>query len=171
MTITDRTQEVSATDDVVNGQRMQASPAVALALEQELAQFMAPFLTWLDTRLHKRLVRTVLACIAALLGWRNRAHRLLLSELGGYILDPAHAPVGTKRLSNLLRSPRWQADVITRYLWRQEERRLQALKAAGETALLVWDSNELEKPESLASPDLGSVHSSEAQRLTRIKVT
>lgn len=103
-------------DDVVNGQGTQASPAVALALEHELAQFLAPFLTWLDTQLDKRLVRTVLTSIVAFVEWRNRAHGLLLSELGGYMLDPAHAPAGTKRLPNLLRSPKWEASASTRYL-------------------------------------------------------
>lgn len=156
-------------DDAVDGQGAQASRAVALALEQELARFLAPFLTWLDTQLDKRLVRTVLTSIVALIEWRNRAHGLLLSELGGYILDPAHAPAGTKRLSNLLRSPKWEASAITRYLWRQAAERLHTLEAADETALLVWDSSVLEKPESLATPDLGSVRSSKAQRLTRIK--
>ena len=156
-------------DDAVVGRGVQASPVMARALEQELARFLAPFLTWLDTQVDKRLVRTVLTSMVALVEWRNRAHGLLLSELGGYILDPAHAPAGTKRLSNLLRSPKWEASAITRYLWRQAERHLQTLEAADETALLVWDSSVLEKPESLAMPELGSVRSSKAQRLTRIK--
>lgn len=156
-------------DDVVDGRGVQASPVVARALEQELAQFLASLVTWLDTVLDKRLVRTLVSSIVALLEWRNRTHGLLLSELGGYILDPAHAPAGTKRLSNLLRSPNWEASAITRYLWQQAAQRLTTLEAAGETPLLIWDSSVLEKPESVATPDLGAVRSSKARRLTRIR--
>jgi hypothetical protein len=71
-----------------------------------LRLFVAPLLETLDRHLDRRLVRTVLATREALVCWRNRAHGLLLSELGAYILSPAHAPAGTKRLSNLLRSSR-----------------------------------------------------------------
>ncbi len=39
-----------------------------------------------------RLVRTVADGIAALLQWGNRAHGLLLSELGGCVLTPAQDP-------------------------------------------------------------------------------
>jgi len=37
---------------------------------------------------------------------------LLLSELGKYICGTAHAPAGTKRISNLLRSKNWNSDVL-----------------------------------------------------------
>lgn len=156
-------------DDAVFAEGTQASPQVARALEEDLTQFLAPVVEWLDTLLDKRLVRTLVASIIALLEWRNRAHGLLLSELGAYICDPAHAPAGTKRLSNLLRSPKWDANGLRVYLWREATRRLAALEGGDETALLIWDTSVLEKPESLASPDLGSVRSSKAQRLTHIK--
>jgi hypothetical protein len=84
-------------------------------------------------------------------------------------LSPAHAPAGPKRLSNLLRSVKWAARDSEDYLWQRADARLAELEAADEEALLVWDSSVLEKPESLASPDLGSVRSSKAGRLTRIK--
>lgn len=156
-------------DDAVFDEGVQASPVVARTLEAELERFLAPLIMWLDTLLDKRLVRTLVASIVALIEWRNRAHGLLLSELGGYICDPAHAPAGTKRLSNLLRSPRWEANLLSLYLWGQATQRLTALETAGEPALLIWDTSVLEKPESIASPDLGSVRSSKAQRLTHIK--
>lgn len=69
-------------DDAVLDRGMQASPLVATTLTRDLAVFLAPLLAWLDTRMDKRLVRTVLSGIVALLEWRNRAHGLLLSELG-----------------------------------------------------------------------------------------
>jgi hypothetical protein len=84
-------------------------------------------------------------------------------------LSPAHAPAGPKRLSNLLRSVKWAARDSEDSLWQRADARLAELEAADEEALLVWDSSVLEKPESLASPDLGSVRSSKAGRLTRIK--
>ncbi|MGH2515518.1 MAG: hypothetical protein ACRDHP_07665, partial [Ktedonobacterales bacterium] len=114
----------------------QASPAMARELEAELTRFLAPLVAWLDTLLDKRLVHTLVASIVALVEWRNRAHGLLLSELGAYICAPAHAPAGTKRLSNLLRSPKWDANGLSLYLWRQATHRLRALETTGETALL-----------------------------------
>ena len=156
-------------DDAVLAEGVQASPQVARALEAALTQFLTPVMEWLDTLVDKRLVRTLVASIIALLEWRNRAHGLLLSELGAYICDPAHAPAGTKRLSNLLRSPKWEANGLSLYLWRHATHQLAALETADETPLLIWDTSVLEKPESLASPDLGAVRSSKARRLTHRK--
>jgi len=44
--------------------------------------------------LDQRLVSTFLATLIAIVQWRNRAHGLLLSELGAYLLTPAPAPAG-----------------------------------------------------------------------------
>ncbi len=74
-------------------------------MPQRPVNFVEPLLTTLDTRLDACLVRTFLATLIAIVRWRNRAHGLLLSELGGYLYSPERAPAGTKRLSNLLRSP------------------------------------------------------------------
>ena len=67
-------------DDAAEARGAQASPAMARELEAELTQFLAPLVAWLDTLLDKRLVRTLVASIVALVEWRNRAHGLLLSE-------------------------------------------------------------------------------------------
>jgi len=96
-------------------------------------------------------------------------YRLLLSELGGYILGPSQTSAGTKRLSNLLRSKKWGSKVIVDYLCLQAEYRLCKLKELGEDRLVVWDESELEKPESMAIVGLLPVHSSKADRLKRIK--
>lgn len=146
-----------------------ASSQVATALFARLTTFLFPLLLALDADLDRRLVQTFVATLEAILRWRNRAHGLLLSELGGYLSPPSHAPAGTKRLSNLLRSPRWSAAIISCFLWQQADARLSALEAAGEDALVVWDDSVLEKPESLALEGLGPVRSSKAHRLTRIK--
>lgn len=147
----------------------QASAFAAHHLYRQLVQFLLPLLQSLDRRLDVRLVRTFLATLVAIIQWRNRAHGLLLSELGAYILTPMQAPAGTKRLSNLLRSPKWTADLIGRWLWAQAEARVQALLAAGEEPLLVWDGSVLEKPESIKSEGLCAVRSSKARRLKRIR--
>lgn len=148
---------------------VQASPAIAAALRQHLGVFLAPLLVVLDAHLDRRLVRTFAASIEAIVRWRNRAHGLLLSELGGYLLSPDHAPAGTKRLSNLLRSPKWSAALIAQFLWQQAAARLTTLEAGDEEMLAVWDESVLEKPESQAIEGLCAVRSSKAHRLTRIK--
>ena len=146
-----------------------AAGVLADHLRQRLRQFLRPLLVELDTCLDARLVRTFVRLLEVILSFRHRQHGLLLSELGGYLLPPQHAPAGTKRLSNLLRSPRWTHALISRFLWRRAEARVQELTGAGEEALLLWDESVLEKPESLKSEGLGSVRSSKAARLKRIK--
>ena len=54
-------------------------------------------------------------------------------------------------------------------LWQHATTQLEELEQRGEEALVLWDESVLEKPESSANPDLGSVRSSKAHRLTRIK--
>jgi hypothetical protein len=55
---------------------------VADDLREGLYQFLLPLLALLDACLDVRLVRTFLATVEAILSFRNRAHGLLLSELG-----------------------------------------------------------------------------------------
>ncbi len=156
-------------DDAVLATGAQAAPQVAAALRHRLVAFLLPLSLVLDERIDRRLVRTFVATVEAMIRWRNRAHGLLLSELGGYLLAPEHAPAGTKRLSNLLRSAKWTAALIADWLWQQADARLVALEATGEEALAVWDESVLEKPESAALEGLCAVRSSKAHRLTRIK--
>src|SRR5436853_1225541 len=106
-----------------------AAPAMASALRERLTTLLQPLLTQLDAQIDQRLVRTFLATLEAVLRFRNRAHGLLLSELGAELLGPAHAPAGTKRLSNLLRSPRWHASLIAAFLWQQAAAQIQEWQA------------------------------------------
>jgi hypothetical protein len=115
------------------------------------------------------LVITFLDTLQALLVWRHRNLGLLLSELGSYLALPGHAPAGTKRLSTLLRSPRWQPELLHHWLWERACIRVQQLVQAGDEALLIWDDSVLEKSESDHRPDLCSVRSSKARRLVRIR--
>lgn len=147
----------------------QASTLAAHQLSHQLIAFLAPLLRTLDQRLDRRLVKTFLASLIAIVQWRNRAHGLLLSELGAYLLSPEQAPAGTKRLSNLLRSSRWSASLIADWLWQQADARVQVLRSAAEDVLLVWDGSVLEKPETLKNDDLCAVRSSKARRLKRIR--
>lgn len=158
----------------VPGARVGADPrAQDGPLAQEVAErcfrFLEPLLAELDQRLDRRLVRTVANTVTALVRHRNRPLALLLSELGGYLTGPQHAPAGTKRLANLLHSDRWQADAIDAYLLRQGQVRVEveAERVPEGRALCVFDSSVVEKAESAQAEGLAPVRSSKARRLAR----
>ena len=68
-------------------QATEPTPAqVADGLREGLCRFLLPLLALLDACLDVRLVRTFVATVEAILSFRNRAHGLLLSELGAYLL-------------------------------------------------------------------------------------
>jgi len=119
--------------------------------------------------LDRRLVETFLALVMVLITHRHRNHGLLLSELGGYLLPPEHAPAGTKRLGNLLRSTKWGMELISQFFCQQADQRVAELQSQGETVLAIWDESVLEKPESLHLEGLCAVRSTKAVRLKRIK--
>src|ERR1043166_8470576 len=98
--------------DALLEQGISAAPAMSSGLRERLTTFLTPILEDLDAAIDKRLVRTLRDTVEAILVFRNRAMGLLLSELGGYLLSPEHAPAGTKRLSNLLRCPKWNPTLI-----------------------------------------------------------
>lgn len=148
---------------------VQEPHALSTSLQQRLAHFVAPLLAQLDAKMDVRLVRTFLATLAAILQFRNRPHGLLLSELGAFLLSPEHAPAGTKRLSNLLRSARWKPDLLHRFLWRTAERHREQIAQAGEEALLLWDESVIEKNESRVAEGLCAVRSSKAARCLKQK--
>ena len=137
---------------------------MAQGLAEQLAVFLFPLLVRLDRLLDKRLVRTFLQTIQVILAYRDRIGGLLLSELGGYLLSPAKAPAGTKRLSTLVHSPKWTAKIVEDELWQRADHQVQNWQEQGEDALAIWDSSEWEKPESVASEDLCAVRSSKAKR-------
>lgn len=158
---------------VMRQERPQAPPyetaAIAQALGRELALYLFPLLVTLDQLLDKRLVRTFLQTIEAILAFRDRLHGLLLSELGGYILSEEHARAGTKRLSNVLHSPKWSAQPLHAFLWQQATQHLEHLEQRAETPLLIWDQSVWEKPETEQMEDLCAVRSSKAYRLMRTR--
>ena len=105
-----------ATDEQVSQDQSQR-------LTQQLERFLEPLLVLLDAYIDTRLVRTFVRAIAAILTFRTQAQGLCLSELGAYITNPAQAPAGTKRLSNLLHCTKWGKELIDRYLWKQADKR------------------------------------------------
>jgi len=100
--------------------------------------------------LDRRLVRTFVQVVVAIIVHRSRSTGLWLSELGGVLLSPDHGPAGTKRLSNLLLSPKWSSLLIDVFLWNRAKTFVKQLQEAGQPILALWDSCVLEKPESLA---------------------
>ena len=57
-------------------------------LHDKLEAFVNELLLELDEQLDKRLVRTFLLTLQAIIKFRHSQYGLLLSELGGYILTP-----------------------------------------------------------------------------------
>lgn len=72
-------------------QEKQAGRALSTALSAQLCTFLSPLLLQLDALRDKRLIRTLLDTVTAILLFRDRANNLLLSELGSFIASPAHA--------------------------------------------------------------------------------
>lgn len=123
----------------------------------------------LKGKMDRRLVGTFLGLAMAILLHRHRNHGLLLSELGGFLLEPNHAPAGTKRIHRLLHSTKWSSKDIEEYLWAQADQRVEELWNAGKMILVIWDESVIEKSESLHLEGLCPVRSSKAKRLQRIK--
>jgi hypothetical protein len=123
----------------------------------------------LNFQIDKRLVQTFFDLFVVILTFRNRSMGLLLSELGGYVCGFDHAPAGTKRISNLLRSKKWKSDLIDDFLFDRTKKQISELTQKGKRALLLWDDSRLEKPESWLVQGLCSVWSSKGKRLTKIK--
>ena len=138
-------------------------------LEKKLVKELWPLLVGMKQRVDRRLVTTFLGLVMVILMHRHRSHGLLLSELGGYLLEPGQCQAGTKRISNLLHSQRWEAAMIEGYLWQRGTQRVEELQEQGERPLVIWDESVLEKPESLAAEGLCAVRSMKAGRLKRIK--
>ena len=140
------------TQYLIRSQAPQVPPYDAAQMAQgmgaQLAHFLLPLLVQLDGLLDKRLVRTFLQTIEVIITFRDRAHGLLLWELGAYLETPDKAPAGTKRLSNLLHSTKWGAWIIAQFLWQRATQQLEQWRQAGEEGLVIWDESVWEKPES-----------------------
>lgn len=146
----------------------QKSTASAFLLEKA-EHYLQPLQQQLLEKLDKRLVHTFYNLFMSILLFRNSKMALLLSELGGFICGHAHAPAGAKRLSNLLRCPKWEASWIDEFFFEKTNNRINHLSQVGKRALFLWDDSRLEKPESWFLEGLCSVDSSKGKRLTKVK--
>lgn len=144
-------------------------PSAANFLLRQASCYLSSVEKRLDEQIDKRLVRTFYDLFISILIFRHNKMGLLLSELGAYICGPAHAPAGTKRISNLLRSKKWTSQLIDKYLLGRTHQRAQQLWHQGKRPLLLWDDSRIEKPESWFIQGLCSVYSSKGKRLTKIK--
>ncbi len=120
-------------------------------LLKKSSQYLSSLQTNLDKLIDKRLSRTFYDVFLIIIMFRNSKMGLLLSELGGYVCGFAHAPAGTKRISNLLRSKKWASSIMSFYLKKLKD----ALESCQiKVYVLLWDDSRIEKPESWR-PTLG----------------
>ncbi len=98
----------------LSSEQKQESAEKSYELSRLCGRFLTPLLEGLKQKLDMRLVNTVYDLVLVMLLHRHRQQALLLSELGGELLGEAHAPAGSKRISNLLHSPHWQAEQIAK---------------------------------------------------------
>ena len=152
-------------------QTEQEKHRLAQQITRELEVFLAPLLLIVDELLAKRLLRTCMQSMVAIIRFRNHKQGLLLSELGSY-MDSSDglsetAPAGTKRLGNFIRSLKWGKQIREEYLLDQADREVDRLKSLGKRVLCVWDGSVLEKPESEKLEGVSPVVSSKAKRLRK----
>jgi hypothetical protein len=123
-----------------------------------LETFLLPFLHRLDGVLDKRLVRTLLQCLMAIIRLRNNPQALWLSELGSYLQGyegySSSAAAGTKRVGKLLHSVKWTVGLIDRYLLEKADEEVNKLKEQGKRIRCLWDGSVVEKAESEKSEGL-----------------
>jgi len=87
---------------------------------RKFADFLSPLLQELDETVDKRPLRTLVQGTEAILAFRDRAHGLLLSELGD-AMDGLLRGGGTKRLSTLIHHQGWKAQQIEAFLLRRAD--------------------------------------------------
>ena len=89
--------------------------AQAEELESRLVKYLKPVLSELNEKMDRRLVKTLLGLVMAIVMHRDRNNGLLLSELGGFLLGSDACQAGTKRISNLLHSQKWTGGEIEKF--------------------------------------------------------
>ena len=164
-------QEVHICEDTRTRKKKQEAKYRSAYLADRGYMQLKELLIPLKVRVDRRLVLTFLSLVMVILIHRHRNQGLLLSELGGYILDPNQAPAGTKRFSRLLHSSGWSSEDIVKYLWAQADQRVKNIRAEKLTVLVVWDESVIEKPECLQLEGLCAVKSSEAEQAWLLQST
>ncbi len=151
----------------ISGENRQEEIEQDRELVEVLTRKLDPLLERLDAYLDKRLVRTLVESVAAILVFRNPKQGLHVSELGAYIKNGAQAPAGTKKLERLLHSKKWGKELIDEFHWEKSVKRVKEFKEAGKRALCIWDGSRIEKPESEKTEGMCAVLSSKAKRLKK----
>jgi hypothetical protein len=90
--------------------------------------------------------------------------------MGGYLGLSSSATAGTKRLGKVLRSLKWSAGHIDRFLLAEASTEVERLQAQGKRILCLFDGSVLEKPESRHLEATAPVLSSKAKRLNRSRL-
>jgi Transposase DDE domain len=146
----------------------QLAGGMAWRIEWKLLEYYEDLLRLLDCAIDRRLVVTFVGLLEALILHRHRNEGGWMSQLGSYLV-PTNAEAGKKRIQKLLYSRKWDSSLLEKYLWGLGERRVETGERTGETLLAIWDESVVEKSEALKLEGLGSVRSSKAMRLKRIK--
>lgn len=133
------------------------------------SSYLKGFESVLLALIDKRLVQTFFDTFISIILHRNKDKGLLLSELGQYICGSAHAPAGTKRISNLFRCKYWKSEDLEKEQLQRSVAFAKQSHKEGHRVLACWDDSMIEKHESWFSEGLCAVRSSRAKRLTRIK--
>jgi hypothetical protein len=153
-----RQYRIQASEQQINSEKSQE-------IATHLEEYLGPLVECLDAYLDKRLVRTLVQAVAAIVTFRNQKQGLNISELGTYITNPAQAPAGTKRLDNLLDSPKWSKEVIDESLLTQAHKQKQVMEKEEEQLLYIWDGSVMESPYSEQVEGMCAVISSKAKNL------
>jgi hypothetical protein len=138
-------------------------------IAEQLEEYLKPLLISLDAYLDKRLVRTLVQGVAAIVTFRNQEQGLNISELGSYITKPSQAPAGTKRMDRLLESEKWSKEIIDGLLLHQADEEKRKMEAAGEQVLYIWDGSVIENPFSEHIEGMCAVVSSTAKNLRKAR--
>jgi hypothetical protein len=149
--------------------KKQGSICVSEIIVHRLYLYTKSILYELSQHTDRRLVQTFMDLLAVILIHRHRNQGLLLSELGGYLLGMDRAPAGTKRISNLLHSKNWKAQLLEQWLWQQGDQKVETCMHPQDDTYVIWDESAIEKSESLKSERLCPVRSVKARRLKRVK--
>ena len=106
-----------------------------------LESYLEPLLICLDAYLDKRLVRTFVSAIVAIVCFRSKQQALQLSELGAYLPGSAREPAKTKRLQRLLMSQKWSKSIIDVFLWQRADKEVRQMRIGGReaTMYLGWE--------------------------------
>lgn len=148
--------------------RNQFACQMAEKIERKLLEYFGNLLRSMDRAIDRRLVVTFVGLIEAFILHRHRNEGGWMSQLGSYLV-PTNAEAGKKRIQKLLYSHKWDSSLLEQSLWGLGEQRVEAGEQSGETLLAIWDESVVEKSEALKLEGLGSVRSSKAVRLKRIK--